>query len=198
MFACKYFYENLLLQNLRSFSANKRKKFWWESERKKNVAEKMELSIYVRQTITKESDSNWSMHSKAREREKQRERERSEEKHENEIIEIKMILNITHGATFVHTTKCPIQISRFIYFHWPHFFPCFSASQTPFTMNGFQWRPNSQFFLFVRIVTFYKSWQDNILPLQNCDNNQKNSIVTVSPVHNEKSHVVQNNRRYVN
>lgn len=94
--------------------------------------------------------------------------------------------------THLYTHTRPIRISRFIYFTG-HFFLLFffpSFRKLPFRIRTLCVQNNHHFFLlFVWIVTFYKSWQDNILPLQNKpNNNKKRSIVTVESMHHEKSH----------
>lgn len=138
-----------------------------------------------------------------------RSRKKGIEKHENEIIEIKMVLNITHGATIhicthnqngCYSLSSPwaisisIYLSRFIYFTG-HFSTVSFHSLNLFVLSplllccSFSSILNHCIFcvlllLFVWIVTFYKSWQDNfllMLPLNKMgrETEKNHSIVTV-------------------
>lgn len=95
-----------------------------------------------------------------------------------------------HKHICTHTTHSHIEIYLF---YWPlfsiiFFFPPFRNSRSQQERSVF--KITRFFLLFVWIVTFYKSWQDNILPLLNKPNNRKKNhpIVTVESMHHEKSH----------
>lgn len=179
MFALKYFYENLLLQkSLVIFSKRTKKLFDARKRRKKwYLIEKYYMCVWL--VFARPKKRKWSLH-KLRFTFKKK----WEEKHENEIIEIKMVLNITHGATntFVHMTiERPIRISRFIYFTG-HFFYIFDKRAPPYTHSSFKITIFSTLFELSHFIRVDKTF------FTLATTTKKNAIVTVVNVQWKKPH----------
>lgn len=108
-------------------------------------------------------------------------------------------------APQTHLYTRPIRISRFIYFYWPLFFYYFFFVSSSFVRQPPQHKEhlcvafqNPHFFLFVWIVTFYKSWQENILPLPNTTNTLNASKKWSNCYRRPCTMKNHDNRRYVN
>lgn len=119
--------------------------------------------------------------------------QKREEKHENEIIEIKMVLNITHGATntFVHTHTTHSHIEIYL-FYWPLFsiIFCSSVPQTP-APNKNALCSKSPVFLssLFELSHFIRVDKTIFYPCRiNRTTTKNRPIVTVESVHHEKSH----------